>query len=255
MRRRNLLENAAKLTLSIQTITVEPSASTFTFYAMWNGTKIASSSTLSVTYDGTVISGRSIDSNGTITAKSSKYTGTSVDRSGYLEVTYSGQTARVEVTQKKDYVASTSSTNSTQVVSIYSISSVNSLSFYSTYSSLCNSSDIVLDISYYGQYRYKRDTYYYDNYASGRSIQTNTTTSYGISAYGNYTERENMGVTPNNLYYNVEGHILSKSIGEKSFLIDGTSLSLDDKYHEWVIGTLYGSCDDVSTSISINMCF
>ena len=254
MRRRNLLENAAKLTLSIQTITVEPSASTFTFYAMWNGTNISSSSTLSVTYDGTVISGRSIASDGTITANSTQYTATTDDRNGYLEVTYSGQTARVDVTQKKDYVVSASTKVTYGSVSIYNIVNVSSINIYPTGDSLCNDYDIEASIYYFGQRVTKKTTRYYDNYASGRQVQTNKVTSDEISATGNYTNNVNMGVTSTDVY-NAEGHTLSKSIGGKSFLIDGTGLSLDDTYHEFVRGTLYVRYSDILASKTVVMCF
>lgn len=119
MRRRNLLENAAKLTLTWETITVEPYSSLFSFGAYWNGAKIASSSTLSVTYDGTVITSKTISSDGTISARYAKYTGTTNNRSGYVEVTYSGQTARLDVIQKKDYIYNSSDSTTTIVTSYF----------------------------------------------------------------------------------------------------------------------------------------
>ena len=130
MRRRSILSSGGvKVTLSSYSQTVEPNASSITITAYANGQPITDATSSMLTKDGSKITSATINSNGVITISYNRNTSTSSSKTGWVKFTYKEQTVQFNLTQRNDYVTSTS-TSSTYSDSREVVTNVNYDSFY-----------------------------------------------------------------------------------------------------------------------------
>lgn len=198
VRRRILLgDNVGELTFSINTININASAQTTSFYAKYNGVRISGLTNDMFTCDGVVISSVTIAGSAqqTIKANSKVNSGnSSADRDGYITMTYRGQSATINVHQSKDVVTGTTSTVSS--------GSPRDCSNYRLTNIIVGSENGVT-VGYFCP-RLTYDCYIdvttkkYDVYASGRQVQTGTTTTVNTKTnyqtyYNNKTSYEVSG--------------------------------------------------------------
>ena len=242
MRSRNMLgKTAIVLTLSSYSRTVEPNASYVSVTAYANGVAITDGTSSMITYDGGKITSCTINSSGVITIRYNSNTNTSYTQSGWMKFTYQGQTVQFDLTQKADYVSSTTNTVNS--------GSPRDCSNYRPYSIIVGDNYTVetgnfcLNLAYdcYVDVTVTR----YDVYASGRQVETSrTTTTKTVTNYNadktnqaSYADNEYMcnPTTTPTLPYTYQTNSITTHGATYDFQVTITNVETNNRFYTFTI--------------------